>query len=309
MTGLTRGQLRDLLATISSGEPIDGPEKQYQLHDWRRCRFFNDQELNIIKDFFNDVASSIDRIFEGLCRRKTQSSIASMTQQYAYQLPNMLAVSKDDCCLVFGLTSDRPDSICFVPAQGCLAWVGWMLGNPEPSEASQGLSDLDKILLGDCVKTLLSALNQQRYKFNVIPSESLQIGRIPQIWGKMDELLCVWVSIREPDQQETKAALVLPCKGLSQIVGRTHDEKKSTTSQKDADVLMALIDDLLVRVTVTFGRVSLKVEELVRLEKDDIIVLDRSMQDPAEVLVNGRAAFDAIPVRYKGQLAVQIVGN
>lgn len=308
MTGLTRDQLRDLLATISS-RPIDEPAKQYQFHDWRRCRFFNDQELNIIKDFFNDVASSIDRIFEGLCRSRPQCSVASVTQQYAYQLPNMLSVSKDDCCLVFGLTSDRPDSICFVPVASCLAWVGWMLGNPEPSEASQGLSDLDKILLGDCARALLSALNQQQYKFNVVHSESLQIGRIPEIWGKMDELLCVWLSIRQSDQQETKAALLLPCKGLSQIVDKTEYEEKPKTSQKDADVLMALIKDLPVRVIVTFGQVFLKVEELVRLEAGDIIVLDRSVQDPAEVLINGRKAFNGMPVRYRGQSAVQIVNN
>jgi flagellar motor switch protein FliN/FliY len=65
--------------------------------------------------------------------------------------------------------------------------------------------------------------------------------------------------------------------------------------------------DLEMPLTLRFGRARLHLEEIVNLEPNALLELDKAPHEPVEVLVNGRMVARGRVVEVQGNYGVQIV--
>ncbi|AZL15282.1 flagellar motor switch protein FliN [Rickettsiales endosymbiont of Stachyamoeba lipophora] len=61
-----------------------------------------------------------------------------------------------------------------------------------------------------------------------------------------------------------------------------------STADFDDAVNLSTVQDIPVKLTVILGRTSMLVGQLLKLGKGSVVVLDRSIGEPVEVLVNDR---------------------
>ena len=69
----------------------------------------------------------------------------------------------------------------------------------------------------------------------------------------------------------------------------------------------ALLQDVDVRLSVELGRTSMKLKDVMGLAEDSVVTLDRMVDEPLDVLVNGKLIARAEIVSENGRFAMRIV--
>jgi flagellar motor switch protein FliN/FliY len=69
----------------------------------------------------------------------------------------------------------------------------------------------------------------------------------------------------------------------------------------------ALLQDVDVRLSVELGRTSMKLRDIVALAEDSVVMLDRLVDEPLDVLVNGKLIAKAEIVSEGGRFGMKIV--
>lgn len=69
----------------------------------------------------------------------------------------------------------------------------------------------------------------------------------------------------------------------------------------------ALLKDVDVRLSVELGRASMKLKDILALNEDSVVMLDRLTDEPLDVLVNGKVIAKAEIVSEGGRFGMRIV--
>lgn len=69
----------------------------------------------------------------------------------------------------------------------------------------------------------------------------------------------------------------------------------------------ALLQDVDVRLSVELGRTSMKLKDVMALAEDSVVTLDKMVDEPLDVLVNGKLIARAEIVSENGRFAMRIV--
>lgn len=69
----------------------------------------------------------------------------------------------------------------------------------------------------------------------------------------------------------------------------------------------ALLQDVDVRLSVELGRASMKLKDVLSLAEDSVVMLDRLVDEPLDVLVNGKLIAKAEIVSEGGRFGMKIV--
>lgn len=82
------------------------------------------------------------------------------------------------------------------------------------------------------------------------------------------------------------------------------DAKPGSTA---SELPLVAVENVHVTVAVQLGRVTMTVGELLKMGRGSVIMLDRKVGEPVEVLVNGRAVARGELVLNEGQLGVTLI--
>jgi flagellar motor switch protein FliM len=304
---LTRDDLRRLLATAGGPKGQPSEEPAWQAHDWRQCRCFTDSQLQRLQDFAGQVAAAVGEVFVRFCRRPFEVKVVSVSQHFASQVTEEAASSAaGDYSLPFGAAVDKPVALLRIPAKSARQWTQWLLGGTESGDESQGLSTLEQSLLADVAKAVVEALKAKGAGPAVQTAADLTAGGLPIEWEPMEELLKMTFSIQRTEPQDlSEAAFVLPCSLLSSVAGKTV-EGGAVSGSQGSERIMQCLQDIDVPVSASFGTVELSFHDVMGLAVDDVVVLDRSLEDPIDLFVQGRPAFRGFAGQHQGGLAVLI---
>ena len=69
----------------------------------------------------------------------------------------------------------------------------------------------------------------------------------------------------------------------------------------------ALLNDVDVRLSVELGRTSMKLRDVLALAEDSVVMLDRLVDEPLDVLVNGKLIARAEIVAEGGRFGLRII--
>jgi flagellar motor switch protein FliM len=166
--------------------------------------------------------------------------------------------------------------------------------------------------LGDVTKTVIRAWTQlgDTYGFQAHADGVCEGLVLP--WdraGHLCQVTCTLTRKTEGDEDEgpnSEVRFVLPCEAVAALAEKVTIVQQMSPEQVSQTIAQRL-QDYPVCIRGEVGRTTLRFQEIMELREQDVVVLDRSIREPIDVVVVGRSVFRAVLGQSQGRQALQIV--
>jgi flagellar motor switch/type III secretory pathway protein FliN len=310
MTGLPRlhpahVNLRRLLAAVGSAHAADDAPKDVARHDWRSPRYFNEDQYNRLAAVISQVAAVIGGRLAHFFNSDLSVTPASIAQRFAGGLSDS-GTLQGRYFMTLGPGNGGPCGFLGITCATATRWVRRLLGDAEATDNPSGsLSPLEESLLTDLVAAVMeSFLAPLRVQQDLRGGEQIITGDPGIRFEPAQEVRAISFTVagdgwNEPDEM----LFVLPCSVVAPLVGRSPRAIQPVPPEELSRILMEHIQKMPVTVTVRLGGTTPSVEELFDLDRDDILLLDKPLDEPVELLVEGRTVFRGRPAQAAGRCA------
>lgn len=306
---LTSAKIQQLLAAVGSAPTEDSSQIETQEYDWSVPHYFNDVQLKKLSDFTEQLARTVAEQFGNFCRSQFEVTIESTDQRFGDEFLNESTDDKEiNFYLPFGANQENHSGLLVFPEKTAVSWIKQLLGdNDSEDNAERKFSQLEKSLLLDLASTLIKSFSSLCSSNNIQPARNIESGQCPlNIPGT--EVLCrISLNIKKTDtENNTTAYFLIPCSELEPALGKTTKTKNEQTSEDISKMIFGHLEKTSINVTVQLASVELSFEEMMDLQVNDIVLLDKKIDEPVELIVEERTVCYGWPVQSAGKYAVTI---
>jgi flagellar motor switch protein FliM len=307
---LGRTKIGQLLAAIGSKHTPDPSSPQAASYDWRDPHYFSADHQNRLAQALGQVTARMAEILTRARNSAFEVSLKTLTQRYAGDFCRSMELDRD-YCLTFAPDKAPPCGFVSITPQTTMAWVTWLLGDTDSArDPNRALSPLEESLLSDLLTSVLQAfLAPLRAAHNLQPAGPVCQGQPNLQYELTEEIARVVFQVKSADAGvPSEITFVLPCSRLAVLAGKTATTVPAkVTPQELSYALMEHLQQVPVTVRATLTSTSLTFQEILDLGPGDILLLDKPVDGPAELIVNGHTVFRGRPARAQGQYAVVIL--
>jgi flagellar motor switch protein FliM len=313
MSRLSAGHLNSsnflrLLTATGSDPAGEAAPAEVVTYNWRSPRYFNEDQYNRLAAVMSQVAAAIEAGLTHSFNRETAVAPASLVQHFAGPLRD-LGMAEDRHYVTFAAGKDKACGFLSLTTETALRWVKRLLGDSgSDADASQALSSLEESLLVDLVAAVMdSFLSPLRAHQELRPGDRL-LKDDPQIQFEPAQEICtiVFAVTGSESDEKDEVLFLLPCSLLAPLVGKGRQVAQQISPEELSRTLTEHVQQMPVTVTARLASTTLHFEELLDLGRDDILLLDRSLDEAIELLVDSRIVFRGRVARSGGQRAVVI---
>lgn len=305
---LSNEKIQQLLAAVGAKSQED--ESQHldtSDYDWGQPRYFNLKQVEKVGCFAETVAEKCIEEFSRLYQGDCSVSVASTEQLFSSEFDK--EERQGGYYIPFGADSQRSFGLMRIPKSSALAWTGQVLGDTQSKEdLDRKLSKLEESFLLDIVSGLVGAFSRA-YGSDLHPGKTIiQDWSLIELQGS-EELLEITFEVGKIDSEEStaKASFLVCCDKLESIAGKTASQDKKLSEAQTAAAILEHVHQVPLSVRVELGTIMLAFKDVVHLQTDDILVLNKKVTDAVDVLVEGRTLFCGRPAQSGGKHAVVIV--
>lgn len=305
---LGKGRIGQLLAAVGSHHAQDQASPPATPYDWRDPHYFNADQQNRLTQVLGQVAARAAEIFTRIRGSACEVSLKSLTQHFAGDWCQHTELDQN-CCLAVAPEKGQPCGFASISPQTTTVWVKWLLGDSDSTQDQhRTLSALEESLLSDLVTALLDALlTPLRAQHNLQPVSPLCKGQPDLQFELTEELARIVLQVKNADPGEpTEIAFVLPCGRLAALAGKTATAAAKVSPQELSRALMEHVQAVPVTIRVRLAATMLTFQEILDLGPGDILLLDKPVNGPAELIIEGRTVLRGRPARAQGRYAVAI---
>jgi len=313
MTGTTannfsREKIQQLLAAIGSKPTDDTTQIEATEYNLRQPHRFSRDQLNKLDDFTKKMAKKIAQKFTFLCNGDFDVTIDSTTQHFAGELQSQALENKqNDYYLTFGTEHQHSSGLIGIPTQTAIIWVTQLLGDVEAQKDSrEDLSQLEESLLLDIASAIVQTLSDSHKCCLFQPDKSITRGLLPLDLQGPEDLCKITFTVKKNDSENTQAYLLILADILESVVGKTAQAVGKFSQEDASKAITDHLKKMSISVTAQLASVALTLQELMSLRPSDILLLDKRIDEPVELIIEGRQLFKGLPVKSTGKFAVAI---
>ncbi|MCX5635029.1 MAG: FliM/FliN family flagellar motor C-terminal domain-containing protein, partial [Planctomycetota bacterium] len=108
------------------------------------------------------------------------------------------------------------------------------------------------------------------------------------------------------DSTAVETDIVIPCVSFESIVGKNTQAETKFAANDISKAIINSLQDVPIPVTVQLACASLTFEEVINLQPDDILVLNKTVDQPGDLLIQGHKIFQCYLATTDGNQAVVI---
>lgn len=306
---LTREKIQQLLAKIGKKQDPAADQIKAEEYDWTQPHYFNHRQLEKLNDFAQTLSSAV----AAKCGQFFQDSFSAqpceISQHYAQKfIAQIFENAQKDYYLILKGEKDLSCALIVVPTDTATGWLKLLLGESEVKEKSgDQLSQLEKSLLCDILCRLAEAVISCSQQLGLAATKKVLHENFSLDIAASEELCKISIDIKQNgSEQAGRIHLVLPCSRVVHAVDSSRSEKTLTPEQAKK-VMLEYAKQLPVSVIARFPSTELSLEQILTLQKDDILMLDNKVTDPLNLVVEGKTRYLAQPVKSGGKLAARII--
>ncbi|MHC4192959.1 MAG: FliM/FliN family flagellar motor switch protein [Planctomycetota bacterium] len=305
----SKKRIHQLLAAIGSGEMEDTTQMEVTEYDWLQPHYFSSSQLEKLNDFTERTASMIRERLSELCHSSFDVTVASVTQHFADTFFSQITEGKSsDYHLAFGA---EPDCICgtvSIPPQTAILLMTQLLGDSESEkDSNKALSQLEESLVQDIASSIVEIFSQSYDDRDFLPMAGILKGRPPLDAQGTQELCEITFNIKKADSEEnSEAQLLLFCQTLDPILGKLTLAAGGSSAEDISKAILERLQETPISVTAQLGSAMLTLEEVVGLCPGDVLLLDRAIDEPVDLVAEGRPLLRGRPAKSAGKYAVVI---
>ncbi len=300
---LTKEKIQQLLAAVGKrGADVADLNPDARDHNWRASKYFSSEQVKNVETFAAKAAGNIAASFQKIFFYKFDVAVTSVSQHTAGDF--MQPGGSVKYYLSFA-AKDQPAGLFVMPSQTANLWASQLLGESKAEPAAEKeLSLLELSLLFDVASSSIKAVSDA-----YADTEMTAVGEVsPKFPLEVDNIrdICkVGLNIRKVDtEQSVEAFFLFLSDRLTAIAGQSKAENISP--QNITKALITHLHNIPVSMTIRFAGAKVNLKQLMALEPDDTILLDKKLTEPVEVLYDNKVVFRARPARADDNYAVVI---
>ena len=305
---LSKEKIHQLLIAVGSGPLEDTTGIKATEYNWNQPHYFDRKQLNRLDDFTKKVARSMSVKFVDFCHSEFDVTVVSTEQHFAAKLVDQAMESgQNDYYLAFGDDQDHPCGLISIPTQTAFIWATQLLGDPESEVEDSGrdLSQLEESLLLDLLSALIKAFSQKNWDFQ--PGRNIARRLFPIELKGTEELCKITLDVKKADQEKgAEAYILILCSKLESVVGKAEQDVGSFSADDISKAILGHMQKMPIDITAQLASTVLTLKEIMSLEVGDILLLDKKVNEPIELITSGRTALLGRPARLAGKYAVVI---
>ena len=303
---LGREKVQQILASVGSQKTDDSDKVEAAEYDWHQPHYFSSDQLEKLDRFAEKVANGCAQKFTQLYHNDFNVEVISTTQHFANEFADP-EKTQNDYYLTVG-TAGQIFGLVGIPGQTAAIWTTQLLGDSKSSENyDKDLSQLEQFLLFDITSGIIEVLSDSYDNYDLQPVGEIVGGQIPIEFEGTEELFKITFSVKKPDSENfSEAYFLMLCDKLQAVVGQNVEAGKNISAQDISKAVFDHVQKIPVSVTSRLASTVLTFEEIITLQVDDILLLDKSVNEPAELVFEGRTIFRGQPARAEGNHAVVV---
>ena len=318
---LSQNEIDALLSALSSGEmdadqlKEEEEDKKVKVYDFKRALRFSKDQIRSISRIHDNFARLLSTYFSGQLRTYVNISVASVDQipyeEFIRSVPAMTILN------VYSVEPLEGRIIFEFNPNIAYAMLDRLLGG-------RGAS-LDKIKnLTEIETKLMSQLFEKGITNNLTEAWTSVINMDPQF--EEFEVNPQFLQLVSPNETVVVVSLdttvgessgminiCIPHVVLESIIPRLsvhywlQNERTKEREPGEIDLISNHIKKAMMEMSVQLGEALISVEDLLHLQKEDIIVLNTQIDDPLKMLVEAEPKYTVQPGKRKEKLAVQVL--
>lgn len=306
---LSKEKIQQLLAAIGSEPAEDAKQVETAEYNWRRPRYFGGEQLKALDNFTEKVAAAAAEKFAALAHSKFNVTIVSTAQHYANELLSQIkAGEKSNYYLAFGTDSHHSCGLISISPQTAIILTTQLLGDSESEKGpDKDLSQLEESLLLDTASAFLEAFSASCDNCVLHPAKSFVRGQWPlELQGTEEVCKIVFAVKKDQSGDSPELGLLISCCEIERAAGITTQTAGKFSAKDISEAILEHIQQVPVPVTVQLASTILSFNEILNLQIDDILILDKKIDEPVELLVGDRAVCHGRPAKSAGEYAMVI---
>jgi len=310
-SNLSRAKIQRLLQAVGSAPRQTEPDVEVSVYDWRDPHYFNEDQRNRLAAVMTQGAALLSDRFAHFYHSEFNVKATSIKQHYAADLAGQVHLD-EGFSLSFGPEPDQPCGFLVVGSEAALDWATRLLGDSENSDDSERtISSLEESLLSDLLTAGAEAvLGLLGDRDDLKVNSTLGHGPLTPPYGPTEEICHIAFEIQEAEaEQKAEMSFVLPCRVLAPVIGKTVSAETRPAQEQLAQVLMGHVQEMPVTVTARLASIRLSFADVFDLAPNDVLLIDKPIEEPLDVIVDGRTVFRGRPAQANGQYAIFITDS
>ena len=304
---LSRQKIQQILASVGAqSQEDDNQNIDASDYNWNQPRCFSSDQLKELDTFTEKLAQACAEKYTQLFNNEFNVTITSTTQHFASEIADPENI-KSDYYLNFG-TENQTFGIVGIPGATAINWTTQLLGDADSTEnEDRELSRLEQSLLLDIASTIIEALSASYDNYDLQPTGEIVRERLPVELEGTEELCKITFSVKKTDSENASDAYFLMfCNKLEPVIGQNVQTGEDSSAKDVSKAMLEHVHELPVAVTAQLDSIALTFEEIMSLQVDDILLLDKRANEPVELIVEGKTMLRGCPAKSNGNYAVVI---
>ncbi|MHC4570547.1 MAG: FliM/FliN family flagellar motor switch protein [Planctomycetota bacterium] len=319
---LSKKKLQQLLAAVGSRPTEDATQTDCTEYNWHQPNYFNTNQLRKLDSFTKKMAIRITQKFADLCHCDSNVTITSTNQHFAEEFFDQVSAGElNDHYLAFSIKQEQnsqtqhgtlglthPCGLIGIPPQSAISWVSQLLGDSDSKkDSNKDLSLLEESLLLDIASSIVEAFSESYTNSNFQLDKSITRGHLPLEVQGIEEICKITFSIENTSSKNTSEAyFLIPCRILELAINKDVKADSKFSAEDISKAILGHLQQMMVSITAQLASTVLSFEEIVNLQAGDILLLEKGIDETAELLVEGKTLFRGRPAKSAGRHAVVI---
>ena len=319
---LTQEQIDALLNSAMSGEVVEKSEDKgpdAKLYDFRAPKKFTKERIKILDGIFDNYARLLSSYLTGLLRLYCKVNLASIEEQRYFEFNNALTDYVMMGTVDMGIRDDdieAPTTIIQLSNSLTYILIDRLLGGRgEYKDAERDFTEIEVSIMDKIINNMAALLHDPWEPYVEVNPNVVNIETNSRVFSAVDYDDTVMLVCLEATVSETKTIITLciPALSLDGVMQKYVSKTARSTRRYDAvreqerrDNIMTALNDSSLDIRAELGKTTLDMYDVLNLQVDDIIPLDKNINSNITLKIGDKIWFDGKLGSFNQNKAVKI---
>lgn len=310
---LGREKLLNLMNRMRSQVPSEPTAPECTDVLWTVPHHFDTNAMERITDLAHVLAGFMQRTLGHLCEGDVEVKLDTMTEHYACFLAEQIEENNGNHYFL-PLSMPGKGAVGFVglPFETCTRLIAQMLRDPEGRIGEEDrLSALEKSILQDIIIAMTDSLCEGFSVYGEIvfeKTEKIIHGQWPLPFQQLEDMCQISFQAGNADMP-LEISLHLLDAVIDSIAGVPMVRTTPEQCQKMPEQIIECVGDATMEASVWLTPSMMAFQDILILEKGDVVLLDHKVTTALDVQINGRECFKAWPAQSAEHGAIVLTGQ
>jgi flagellar motor switch protein FliM len=300
-----RERFLDILAKMPAKPQNDSDSADCKDYNWLEPHCFSSTQIEETNLFAGKLAEQIKTQLKKYYGPDFEIKFDSISLLYPEQLNS--ENQSGNYCLSF---TDEPASIfglLDIPQATAAAWTGQLLGDGHSKQENSQISSLERSLLHDIAAEVINAISLSIPQGKIKPQGCITENLVAMKFSPGQEICRLTFNfiLKDSEKQFIFSYLVL-CDHITNRALADAGTKPQTTPAKIKEAIIKSIKNIKVPLDSMFCKQLFTLDEILSLEVDDVLIFNKKINDPVDILANQKPIFSGTLAKNNGHYAVLI---